>query len=61
MWSSWCRCHPISSCFNKIQNWIIFLVLAYLDCPGKKTIKQVMLLLSGYLCKQDIFIALYTK
>jgi len=20
MWSNWCRCHPIASCFVKIQN-----------------------------------------
>jgi len=28
IWSSWCHCHPIISCFIKIQIGLIFLVLA---------------------------------
>jgi len=31
----------MSSCFIKVQNGSGFLVLAYPDCPGKDTIKQV--------------------
>jgi len=33
IWSSWCRFHPIISCFIKIQNGSAFLVPAYRDCP----------------------------
>jgi len=33
-WFSWCHCHPIISCFIKIQNGLTFLVPAYLGCPG---------------------------
>jgi len=29
--SSWCHCHPVISCFIKIQNGLTFLVMAY---PG---------------------------
>jgi len=29
IWSSWCHCHPIISCFIKIQNGLTFLVPAY--------------------------------
>jgi len=35
-WSSWCHCHPIISCFSKIQNGSAFLVPAYPACPGKE-------------------------
>jgi len=31
IWSSWCLCHPIVSCFIKIHSGLTFLVLAY---PG---------------------------
>jgi len=34
-------CHPIISCFIKIQNSLTFLVLAYPVCPGKEAVKQV--------------------
>jgi len=34
IWSSWCHCHPIISCFITIQIGLTFLVLAYPDCPG---------------------------
>jgi len=36
MWSSWCHCHPIISCFDKIQIGLFFLELAYPGCRGKK-------------------------
>ena len=39
-WSSWCHCHPIISCFIKIQNGLIFLVPTYPACPGKEAVKQ---------------------
>ena len=32
--SSWCDCHPIISCFVKIQNCLTFLVPAYPGCPS---------------------------
>jgi len=35
IWSSWCHCHPIISCFIKIQNGSAFLVLAYPGCPWR--------------------------
>jgi len=28
MWSSWCRCHPIISCFTEIWIGLTFLVTA---------------------------------
>jgi len=46
VWPSWCHCHPISSCFIKIQNDLTFLVPAYPGCLGKEAIKW----LSPYLC-----------
>jgi len=33
IWSSWCHCHPIISCFIKIQIGLTFLVPAYPGCP----------------------------
>ena len=39
IWSSWCHCHPIISCFIKIQVGVTFLLLAYPDRPGKEAIK----------------------
>jgi len=36
IWSSWCHCYPIISCFIKIQNGSAFLVPAYPGCPGKR-------------------------
>jgi len=41
IWSSWCHCHPIISCFIKIQNGLTFLVPVYPGCPGKEVIKWV--------------------
>jgi len=41
IWPSWCNCHPIISCFIKIQNGSAFLVPAYPGCPGKEAIKWV--------------------
>jgi len=41
IWSGWCNCHPIISCFTKIQNGSAFLVLAYPGCPGKQAVKWV--------------------
>jgi len=41
IWSSWCHCHPIISCFIKMQIALIFLVPAYPDCHGKEAIKRV--------------------
>ena len=35
MWSSSCHCHPIISCFVKIQTGLTFQVPAYPGCPGK--------------------------
>jgi len=34
IWSGWCRCHPIISCFFKIQINLTFLVPAYPGCPA---------------------------
>ena len=39
--SSWCHCHPITSCFVKIQLDLTFLVLAYPGCPRRDAIKRV--------------------
>jgi len=46
MWSSWCHCHPIISCFIKIQFGITFLVPGYPGCPGKEVVKRVPVCLS---------------
>jgi len=40
IWSSWCYCHPISSCFIKILIGLTFLVLDYPGCPGKEAVKH---------------------
>jgi len=45
IWSSWCRCHPIISCFIKIHISLTILVPAYPGCPGKEAIKWVSLCL----------------
>ena len=39
IWSSWCHCHPVISCFIKIQNRSAFLVPAYPCCLGKEAVK----------------------
>jgi len=36
IWSSWCHCRLIVSCFIKIQIGLAFLVPAYPGCPGKR-------------------------
>jgi len=41
LWSSWCHCHRIISCFIKIQIGLIFLLPAYPGCPGKEAVKRV--------------------
>jgi len=43
IWSSWCHCHchPIISCFIKIQAGLTFLVPFYGGCPGKNNVKRV--------------------
>ena len=41
IWFSWCHCHPIVSCFIKIQNGFIFLVPAYPGCPRKEDVERV--------------------
>ena len=45
LWSIWCYCHPIISCFVIIQNGSAFLVPAYSRCPGKEIVKFVLFLL----------------
>jgi len=44
IWSSWCHCHMITSCFIKVQIGLTFLVLAYPGCPGKEAVKWVSVL-----------------
>jgi len=41
IWSSWCHCHLIISCFIKIHIGLLCLVPAYPGCPGKEAVKQV--------------------
>jgi len=36
IWTSWCHCYPIISCFIKIQNGLTFLVPAYVQ-PQQST------------------------
>jgi len=40
IWSSGCHCHPVISCFIKIQVGLTFLLLAYPGCPRKEAVKQ---------------------
>jgi len=46
IWSSWCHCHLIISCFIKIQNGLTFLVPAYPGCAGKEAAKSEYVCLS---------------
>jgi len=46
MWSSWCHCHSVISCFFKIQIDLTFLVPTYLGCPRKEPINRVSVWLS---------------
>jgi len=41
MWSSCCYCHPVVSCFIKIQNGFTFLVPAYPGRPGKEAVRRL--------------------
>ena len=43
IWSSWCHCHPVVSCFIKIQIDLTFLGSDYPGCPGKEAAKRVRL------------------
>jgi len=47
IWSSWCYCHPIVSCFIKIKIGLTFLALAYPGCRGIEAVKQLSLCLNG--------------
>jgi len=51
IWSSWCHCHPIISCFTNTQNGLTLLVTTYQGRPGKEIIKWV--LVNGYLTGED--------
>jgi len=55
IWSSWCHCHPVISCFVKIQIALTFMVLACPGCSEKEPIKRgvcvyCMCSLCVYLC-----------
>ena len=41
IWSSWCHCRPIISCFIKIQIALTFLLPAYPGCPEKEAVNWV--------------------
>jgi len=41
VWSIWGYCHPIVSCFIKIEIGLTFLVPAYPGCRGKEAAKQM--------------------
>ena len=43
IWSSWCHCHPVVSCFVKIKTGWTILVSAYPGCPGKKPLNGCLL------------------
>jgi len=45
IWSSWCCCHPVISCFIKIQNDLAFLVPACQGCPRTEVVKRVSVFL----------------
>jgi len=48
VWSSWCHCHPIISCFSKIQLGLTFLMPTYPGCPGKEAFKLVSVGITHY-------------
>jgi len=54
IWSSWCYCHPISSCFIKILIGLTFLVLDYPGCPGKEAVKHGCLYVCLSVCLSEI-------
>ena len=61
IWSSWCHCHPIVSCFIKMQNGFIFLVRAvtYPGSPGKDAVQRVFVCWIYSWCK--IFTTDYSR
>jgi len=56
--SGWCRCHPIISCFIKIQNDFAYLILAYPGCPEKEAVKWVLLFCD---CVVDYFVGVWRR
>jgi len=64
IWSSWCHCHPIISCFIIIQIGLTFLVPAYPGCPEKVAVKRVSVCLSVcdiiLWCTGDVSIKFHT-
>jgi len=56
IWSSWCHCYPIISCFIKIQIGLTFLVLAYPGCPRKEMGVSLLeqLFLPSFTCISDV-------
>jgi len=46
IWSSWCYCHFVISCFIKIHICLTGLLPAYPGCPGIEAVKR----LSVYYC-----------
>ena len=53
--SSWCHCHPIISCFIKIQIALTFLVLAYSGCSGKEAGKRASVCLFRQTCAKLVY------
>jgi len=43
MWSSWCHCCPVISCFIIVQKGLTFLVLAYPGSSGISVVSWVLL------------------
>jgi len=41
IWSSWCHCYAVISCFIEIQTGLTFLLPAHSGCPGKEVLKRV--------------------
>jgi len=50
IWSRWCHCLPIISCFIKIQICVTFLVPIYLGCPGKRPLNGCLSFCNGMWC-----------
>jgi len=42
IWSSWCQCYLIISCFIKFHTGLTFLVRAYTGCPGKRLLNDLL-------------------
>jgi len=60
IWSSWCHCRLVISCFIKIQNDLTFLVPAYPGCPGNESVKWLSICLSVCLyCLQNLLLHSY--